>query len=49
MPHERSSKLVLPSGFCCVALADPKARFCRSLAKPSPTVKEYPACRPGNY
>jgi len=32
MPHERGSSPVPPSEFSCAALADPKARFCRSLA-----------------
>jgi hypothetical protein len=32
MPHERRLLPVLPAEFFCTALADPKARFCRSLA-----------------
>jgi hypothetical protein len=32
MPHERRLLPVLPTEFFCTALADPKARFCRSLA-----------------
>jgi hypothetical protein len=32
MPHERRLLSVLPTEFFCTALADPKARFCRSLA-----------------
>jgi hypothetical protein len=43
MPHERGSSPVLPSEFFCIALADPKARFCRSLASYS-TRQRYSAC-----
>jgi hypothetical protein len=35
MPHERGLSPVPPSEFFCAALADPKARFCRSLASHS--------------
>jgi hypothetical protein len=42
MPHERGPLPVPPSEFICVALADPKARFCRSLASHSPIVKGNP-------
>ena len=35
MPHERGPSPVPPSEFICAALADPKARFCRSLASHS--------------
>src|SRR5271166_2293389 len=40
MPHERCLSPVPLSEFSCPALADPKARFCRSLASHSPFVKE---------
>jgi hypothetical protein len=43
LPHERGLLPVPPSEFCCNALADPKARFCRSLASHLPTVKENPS------
>jgi hypothetical protein len=46
MPHERSQWLVPPSEFSCITLADPKARFCRSLASHSPTINGNLACRP---
>ena len=35
MPHERGPLPVPPSEFCITTLADPKARFCCSLANPS--------------
>jgi hypothetical protein len=35
MPHERGRLPVPPTEFFCPALADPKARFCRSLASHS--------------
>ena len=44
MPHERGSSPVPPSEFSCAALADPKARFCRSLASRCHG-NEYPVCR----
>jgi hypothetical protein len=47
MPHERGQWPVLPPEFFCVALADPKARFCRSLAKTSPTINRSPSLHPG--
>ena len=47
MPHERGPRPVLPSEFSCVALADPKARFCRSLAKTSPTINRQPGLHQG--
>ena len=28
LPHERGLLPMLPSDFCCNAIADPKARFC---------------------
>jgi hypothetical protein len=43
MPHERGSMPVPPSGFSITALADPKTRFCRSLANRqlAPTLSRY--------
>ena len=38
MPHERGPSPVPPSEFSCPAIADPKARFCRSPASHSPFV-----------
>ena len=43
MPYERGLSPVPPSEFSCAALADPKARFCRSLASYS-TRQRYSAC-----
>ena len=43
MPYERGSSPVPPTEFSCAALADPKARFCRSLASHSPLVNGDPA------
>jgi hypothetical protein len=43
IPRERGPLPVLPSEFFCVALADPKARFCRSLASHSSTVNRIPS------
>ncbi len=45
MPHERGPLPVPPSEFSCSVLADPKARFCRSLANHSLTVNGRSACR----
>jgi hypothetical protein len=43
MPHERGPSPVPPSELLCNALADPKARFCRSLASHSSTANGNPA------
>lgn len=43
MPHERGPMPVLPSEFVSPLLADPKIRFCRSLANHSTLVNRLPA------
>jgi hypothetical protein len=35
IPHERGPMPVLPSNFSCPVFANPKIRFCRSLASHS--------------
>jgi hypothetical protein len=46
LPHERGLLPVPPSEFCCNALADPKARFCRSPASHSSTRQRNPRLPP---
>jgi hypothetical protein len=43
MPHERGLTPVLPSEFFSPLFADPKIRFCRSLASHSTLVNRSPA------